>query len=454
MSKLVGRRAVVIGAGIGGLSMAGVLAEYFEQVHILERDHLAISTAQSRAGTPQDRHPTLLMAGGLKVLGEMFPGFEHDLASAGAVPVHLAQDFRYERADFGLFPMRDLGLSVLCASRPLIEFVLRRRVMAIGNVSLRPGCKVRRILSSTTRGVVEGVEFDSDLGRSQTLDADLVVDASGRCVPTLGLLDALGWKRPETTDVNVDISYVTAVVEIPVDAPSDWKLAVTLPNPPSVSLNAVLLPMEGGRWIVTVVDYGPALRPRHWDDFLDLLKRLNPLTIYDAVRNAAPPSDLQYYGFPTNVWRHFERLPRLPRGVLPVADALCRFNPIHGQGMTVAAKQAQLLQVVLKEATIGEDLLTALQTGFMAQVDSVVRTPWEMSTSADLAFPATRGKRPENFEEVRKFEYALFQSAVADPIVQKALTEVFQLLKPQSSLREPDILQRIEAVSSRMSPLL
>src|SRR5882757_5615015 len=98
MSGFLGRRAVVVGAGIGGLSMAGALAKYFEQVEILERDRLTASVG-SRSGTPQDRHPHGLLAGGLQALGEIFPGFESDLARAGAVSVRVAQDVQYERPD-------------------------------------------------------------------------------------------------------------------------------------------------------------------------------------------------------------------------------------------------------------------------------------------------------------------------------------------------------------------
>jgi len=86
MSSLFGRRAVVVGGGIGGLSVAGALAGYFEQVDVLERDRLTAS-AGSRPGTAQDRHTHGLLAGGRKALDEMFPGFERDLAEAGAVPV-------------------------------------------------------------------------------------------------------------------------------------------------------------------------------------------------------------------------------------------------------------------------------------------------------------------------------------------------------------------------------
>jgi len=88
-----------------------------------------------------------------------------------------------------------------------------------------------------------------------------------------------------------------------------------------------------------------------------------------------------------------------------------------------------------------------LQSGFMSEVASVLETPWTMSTGADLAFPQTRGERPDNFAEAQEFEAALFRAAVADPVVHRAMLEVAQLLEPQQRLREPDIMRRIEAVS-------
>jgi hypothetical protein len=138
----------------------------------------------------------------------------------------------------------------------------------------------------------------------------------------------------------------------------------------------------------------------------------------------------------------------LPRGLLPVADALCRFNPVYGQGMSVAAKEARLLQDVSRRAAAEPDPIAGLQAGFMAEVGSVLETPWSMSTGPDLAFPSSRGSRPEKFEESRQFEAALFRAVIVDPVVHRALTEVGQLLQPQSLLQTPDIMRRIETVSA------
>ena len=225
------------------------------------------------------------------------------------------------------------------------------------------------------------------------------------------------------------------------------KAVLTLPDPPYVALHAIIVPTEDGRWISAIADHNATARIETWEAFLEASRSLITPTVYNALRYAQPPGSIRHYRFPVSTWKHFERLPHLPRGVLPIADAFCRFNPIHGQGMSSAGKQALLLQDVLDRAAEDPDPIAALQAGFMTEVASVLETPWTMSTSADLAFPQTRGKRPDNFAEAREFEAALFRAAVADPVVHRAMLEVAQLLQPQQRLREPEIMRRIEAAT-------
>jgi len=447
-ARELGKRAVVIGAGMGGLAAAGALAQYFERVDILERDRLT-ATVGSRSGTPQDRHPHGLLAGGLCALDQIFPGFTSDLAAAGAVPVSFAREVQFERPDVGVLPKRDFGISVLCATRPLIELVLRRRAEAVANITLRPASRVTEIMLAAGGAGASGVQFVNGSGHSETVDADLVVDASGRGAPTLTFIDALGWGRPQMTEIGVDISYATVVVEIPRTATANWKAVLTLPDPPHLALHAVMVPTEDGRWIIAIADHSATAWIETWDAFLEASRSLITPTVHNALRYAEPPEGIRHYRFPVSTWKHFERLPRLPRGVLPVADAFCRFNPIHGQGMSSAAKQARLLDDVLDRAAAEPDAIAAVQAGFMAEVASVLETPWTMSTSADLAFPQTRGERPDNFAEARQFEAALFRAAVADPVVHRAMIEVAQLLQSHHRLQEPDIMRRIEAIPAK-----
>jgi hypothetical protein len=269
----LGKRAIVVGAGIGGLSTAGALSDYFEQLEIFERDRLSTFVG-SRLGTPDDRRPHALLAGGLRALGALFPAFEDDLAKAGAISVGMSRDAHFERPDVGLLPKRDLGIALLCASRPMIEFVLRNRGAASTNIAFRSHCRVTEIVPAQGGAGVDGIRFNAGSGKLETLEANLVVDASARGTLTLALLDALGWQRPGVTEVGVDLSYTTGVMQIPSDAPTDQKLALTLPDLPNLARNAVLLPIQGNRWITLISDRGATTRLDSWDPFVGASRSL------------------------------------------------------------------------------------------------------------------------------------------------------------------------------------
>jgi hypothetical protein len=218
-----------------------------------------------------------------------------------------------------------------------------------------------------------------------------------------------------------------------------------MPDPPAVVRGGLLMPIEDGHCLVTLVAYGAAEHPQTWDDFLATCRQLPTQSIYEAIRHLQPVEGLKHFVFDDSRWRHFEQLAKLPHGVLPVGDSLCRFNPVYGQGMSVAALQAKLLRDTLERVATTRDPIGALQMQFMAEVAALLQAPWGLGVNADFAFPGTRGQRPERYEEGRQFEAALFRAAVADPVVQTAFSDVVQLIKPIDLLQDPDIQRRIEA---------
>src|ERR671935_1200696 len=179
MPGLIGKQALVIGAGIGGLSAARAVADYFERVVVLERDALP-ERAVPRAGVPQGQHVHNLLAGGQRALCELFPGFEHDLAQTGAVPLRVGRDVRTERPGYDPFPQRDLGWNAYAQSRAQLEFSVRQRVGAYANVVLCPRCRVQELVARADGAAVTGVRFRKVNEKSETLAVDLIIDASGR----------------------------------------------------------------------------------------------------------------------------------------------------------------------------------------------------------------------------------------------------------------------------------
>src|SRR5262245_24459020 len=202
-STVIGKQAVVIGAGMAGLTAAGALSDHFDQVVVLERDTLPSEPAH-RAGTPQARHVHALLLSGQRALSELFPGFEQDLARAGAVPLRAGFDVRVERPGYDPFPQRDLGWFGYAASRPTIERAVRRRVESRGNITLHQRCRVQEVLATPNGDEVTGVRYENGDGASETIAAALVADASGRGGRTLVLLQYMGRPLPEATTLGID----------------------------------------------------------------------------------------------------------------------------------------------------------------------------------------------------------------------------------------------------------
>ncbi len=441
MSKPIGRHAVVVGAGMGGLAAAKAVAPYFEKVTVLDRDVLPEGPA-ARVGTPQARHAHFLLAGGQKALEELFPGFCGDLERAGAVRTRVGLDIIFERPGFDPFPQRDLGFDAFGLSRPLLESLCRRRLMEEPNVDLRPRTRVSEILPSVDDGAAAAVRYEEAAGKPETLPADLVVDASGRAGLTLAFLERIGSPRPDVIEIGIDRGYATAIFEIPGDAPTEWTGVVHLPAPSDMSCGGFILPMEDGRWIVSLGERHGEGMPGDLDGFIALTKTFRTPTIHEAIRNAKPLGDIARYNLPASVRRRFDKLDRFPRGLIPLGDSVCRFNPVFGQGMSVAAMEAVVLGKQLPSHSTRADPLDGLAGDYLTEIQDCLEAPWATAVS-DFVHPLTRGERPPDFDKRMQYGMALTSLAADDADVHKTLAEVTHLLKPQSALREPELAGQV-----------
>lgn len=445
----IGRQAVVVGAGMGGLAAAGAIAPHFEQVVVVERDTLPAEPVD-RPGIPQGPHAHGLLVSGQRALSELFPDFEQDLMRAGAVPLIAGLDVRLERPGYDPFPPRDMGWRTYALSRPAIEHAVRRRVESLANVTLRQRCRVRELLATPEGATVTGMHIDNGTGSTETLDADLVVDASGRGALTLALLKATGRALPEETAIGVDFGYATCVFAIPDDAPTDWKGVLTFGGPgPRGARGGLLFPLEGNRWMVSLGGRHGDRPPGDIDGYLAFMRGLRTPTMYNAIRQAKRLGGVSRYGVPESVRRHFERLETFPRGLLPIADAICHFNPVYGQGMSVATLEACLLKRLLETPTDKGDPVAGLAPAFFAEIPALIETPWSVALF-DFVHPETRGERPADFEMRLKFGMALTRLAAEDPAVHRLTGEVQNLLKPRSVYRDdPVLLKRIQEIMAQ-----
>jgi hypothetical protein len=357
------------------------VAPHFERVIVFDRDALPDAPAP-RSGTPQARHTHGLLAGGCRALESLFPGIERDLVEVGAVRMRVGRDMRLEAPGFDPFPQRDLGFDQFGMSRP----------------ALRPRSRVTEVIASPDNRGVAGVRFEDTRGTPGSLAADLVVDASGRASLTLPFLEAIGWPKPVAIEIGIDQAYATAVFEKPEEAPTDWLAVLHVPTPPGSSRLGIILPMEARVWSVSLcVNHGET-PPGDIDGFMAFAKSFRMPTIFNAIRSAKRVGDIARFGMRCSVLRAFDKLDRFPRGLVPLGDSVCRFPPVGGQGMSVAAQEAHVLASLLESRRGRDDPLNGLAEAFFMEIQPLLETPWAVAM-ADLVYPQTRGERPPDFEE-------------------------------------------------------
>jgi 2-polyprenyl-6-methoxyphenol hydroxylase-like FAD-dependent oxidoreductase len=432
--KQIGQHAIVIGASMGGLLAARALSDFYAVVTVLERDTFPVSDIP-RKGVPQGRHAHGLLARGRTVIEGFFPGWTDEVVACGGARGDIAGDVNWigHGVTIKSTPSELLGL---LASRPVLEGHVRRRLMALPNVRVIENCAVQGLIADDRYSTVQGVRARVGNGDEQTLLADLVVDASGRGSSSPAWLENFGYARPEEEKIEIGISYTTRVYR---RRPTDLggKLAaVVAGSGPNWRSGAVLYQAED-RWIVSIGGYLGDDAPDDDQMFAAYVGSLPTSDIYDIVAHAEPLGDFARYRFAANLRRRYERLERLPAGYLVFGDALCSFNPVYGQGMTVAAQEAALLCQYLDAGDAD------LARRFFAAAATAIDTPWDIAVGNDLRHPQVKGPRSPKVRFINWYIGKLHMAARHDAKLATAFLEVANLEAPPTKLLSPSIVMRV-----------
>lgn len=432
----IGEHAVVIGASMAGLLAACALSERYQRVTIVERDTLP-AIGEGRKAVPQGRHAHALLASGQRAIETLLPGITAELVDTGARPCANMREIRMVIAGH-LITQDAVGTDVLLASRPLIEGHVRRRVLSIDNVSMRERCDAVDLLTSPGRHRVTGVRLrdQSKDGVEEPLSADLVVAATGRGARVATMLEALGYPRPKEDHLNVDIHYVSRRLRLRPGALGADKV-VLIGARPGQPRGLMLLEQED-HWILTVSGYGAAHRPPTDENgYLAFVATVAPPDVLAAIRQAEPLSDLATHRFPASLRRRYERIKRFPDGLLVLGDAICSFNPLYGQGMSIAALEALALRECLAH---GE---RRLAQRFFGAAAKTVDQAWDMAIGGDLALPEVAGHRSLVLRIANAYAERILRVAEHDPIVAATFSDVSDLVAPPQDILRPTFLWRL-----------
>lgn len=443
---VLGERAVVLGASMGGLLAARVLADFFETVTVFERDELSDDPV-NRRGVPQGRHVHALLPRGARVLEELFPGLLDELIAAGA-PVWDDGDLSKAYLSYNGHRVLPSGvvtgdyteMALYMPSRPLLECHVRRRLRRLGNVTIHAGHDVSELTSTADRSRITGVRVvDRAGGAPREMTADLVMDAMGRSAHTPALLENLGYGRPPEDHISMHTTYVSQPLRIPPGTLTE-KMALISPAP-GRPRGMFLVGYERDTWIFTVYALAGHEPPRDLAAMLSYAEGYGPAHLLAAVRAGEPLGPVVQHRMPSSQWRRYDKMRRLPDGLLAIGDAICSFNPIYGQGMSVAALDAMALRACLRHG------VTALPRRYFRATAKAIGVAWRTGATSDLAFPEVQGRRTPSMRVTNRLVERVLAASESDAMIGTQFFRVTGLLDPPTRMIRPSFLYRVAAVN-------
>jgi 2-polyprenyl-6-methoxyphenol hydroxylase-like FAD-dependent oxidoreductase len=426
-----GNRAVVLGASMAGLLAARILTDAYDRVTVVERDTLPAGP-ETRDGVPQGKHVHVLLEAGRATISDLFPGYGEDLIDAGALIIDVGDELRhYDEGGYLTAPAT--RMEMYCASRPLLETVVRQRLAELDGVTIRDDTQFADYQTDSRGDRVDGVSVRGDNG-FETLDADVIVDATGRTSRTPAWLAENGYGEPPVEEVEIDMVYST----IRVNRPEGDRRMPFVPQSAPRTRGGAAFPVEGGEWIVTLGGMHETDPPTTIEGFRPYARKLPIEDIEQILASHEVVSDgVEQYPFPSNRRVRYETLDRFPGSLVVLGDAIASFNPIYGQGMSVAALEALTLHEIL--ASTGDD---PLGMRFLNRATDVVDIAWQMAVGSDAAFEQTTGPTPPGASMFDTYLSRLIRQAHTDPHLSEAFYRVVGMEVAPTNLFRPATIWR------------
>jgi 2-polyprenyl-6-methoxyphenol hydroxylase-like FAD-dependent oxidoreductase len=427
-------QAIIIGGGISGKLAARVLSDFYKEVLILERDHEPVGPSP-RKGAPQGDHLHALLHAGEYGLEELFPGITEDFYRGGAVKINSTLDLAWFH--HGVWKLRyDGKYSTTLQTRPHLEWYVEQYIKRIPNVIFHYNQVVQDFLYNEEKNQIIGVQL-----KDGPLLADLVVDASGVSSLSSSWLDK-HQIAVANEKVEINLSYISKQFQLTERKTRDWKIKLVYPNPPHEKMGGTISKVEDNRYIVTLMGYHNAINDKEIlksdQNFVELTKKLPKQDIFQEIQEATPISKTSIYRVPHIIWRRFDKVEKLPNGLLLIGDTFCRIDPVFGQGMSIAILESLALQKLLKKHNRE---LEKVPTAFHKKAVKIIAPIWNMVITEDYRYPAAKGKKPFGLSIQQWYAKNIFLLSSQNQEVYDSFIKVMNLVRPITSLMKPSILK-------------
>lgn len=436
MDERASTRAVVLGGSLAGLFAARVLADAYDEVMIVDRDVLK-GVETPRRGCPQGRHINGLLTGGQRVIEELYPGITEALLADGVPKGDLGGTVRWYMQGKQL-KQRHSDMLCVGPTRPKLEFHVRERTQALSNVTFVERTDILGLETTPDRSRVTGVRVQRpDETTADIVEADLVVDTTGRGSRTPVWLTEWGYQEVAEERKKIGLGYVTQYYRLNSD-PYHGDLSINVVAHPGLPRGCIFARTDGGR--VEMTTYG-ILGDHPPTDQAGLYAWIDSLGIpeyTDALRDAEPLTEPVAFRFPTTLRRRYENMERFPQGLLVAGDAVTCFNPVYAGGITMAAKSALVLRSHLHTGAVPQPL-----DYFRDLAANVIDPHWEMTNIVDLSFPGVEGERTFAVRTAQGFLKRVQRAATRNGKVTAAYMRAAGQVDRPETMQRPGMLLRI-----------
>ncbi|HHQ8914820.1 TPA: FAD-dependent oxidoreductase [Bacillus cereus] len=428
-------KAIVIGGSIAGKLAAKALSTAFKEVIIIEAGE-RWDGKSSRKRVPQSNHPHVLLKGGEKAIEELFPNITNELIEAGSVVHNFTRDLKWHQ--FGLWKQPFTGeVHMIQQSRFLLEWHIQKRIDQVSNITIKYETVIEGLLIDGKRNKVCGVKAKClETGTQEEIQADIVVDASGFGSKSIAWLRECNIEVQEEK-ARIDLFYTTRMFKLKENEKLDYCNTLMSPSFPDNPYGVLIQTIEDNRYFVTFSGYANEKAPQTDEEFYNFAENLSISNVTDFLNKAEAISHTKTYKIPYQVRRRFDLVDNLPERLLVVGDAHCRFDPVFGQGVSVAAMEAHQLQLLLQGR---KQLDKAFTQQFYKKAATIIETPWDMTTTEISRHPQL--KRELTIKQKVQLWYTkqIYQLSASDSDIYIRLVRVMNLIRSPLHLFHPKVL--------------